>query len=152
MASTTTTRMGATATQERGHVHIVIMGCGRVGSSLAILLEKRGHDVSVIDIDDNAFRRLGPDFKGRTVKGVGFDRSVLEKAGVREADGFAAVSSGDNSNVLAARVVREEFGIDNVVARIYDQGRAEVYERLGIPTVATVGIPSRSYTSARPWS
>ena len=130
--------MGATATQERGHVHIVIMGCGRVGSSLAILLEKRGHDVSVIDIDDNAFRRLGPDFKGRTVKGVGFDRSVLEKAGVREADGFAAVSSGDNSNVLAARVVREEFGIDNVVARIYDQGRAEVYERLGIPTVATV--------------
>ena len=119
-------------------MHIVIMGCGRVGSSLAILLEKRGHDVSVIDIDDNSFRRLGPDFKGRTVKGVGFDRSVLEKAGIREADGFAAVSSGDNSNVLSARVVREEFGIDNVVARIYDQGRAEVYERLGIPTVATV--------------
>ena len=114
-------------------MHIVIMGCGRVGSSLAILLEKRGHDVSVIDIDDNSFRRLGPDFKGRTVKGVGFDRSVLEKAGIREADGFAAVSSGDNSNVLSARVVREEFGIDNVVARIYDQGRAEVYERLGIP-------------------
>lgn len=119
-------------------MHIVIMGCGRVGSSLARALERRGHTVSVIDADADAFRRLGPDFRGRTVHGVGFDRAVLEKAGIREADGFAAVSSGDNSNVLAARVVREEFGLDNVVARIYDQGRAVVYERLGIPTVATV--------------
>ncbi|MFC6360080.1 TrkA family potassium uptake protein [Luteococcus peritonei] len=114
------------------------MGCGRVGSSLARSLEKRGHSVSVIDSNVDAFRRLGPDFTGRTVKGVGFDREVLEKAGIHEADGFAAVSSGDNSNILAARVVREEFGVLNVVARIYDQGRAEVYERLGIPTVATV--------------
>ena len=119
-------------------MHIVIMGCGRVGSSLARSLEKRGHSVAVIDIDVDAFRRLGPEFRGTTVKGVGFDREVLEKAGIREADGFAAVSSGDNSNILAARVVREEFGVHNVVARIYDQGRAEVYERLGIPTVATV--------------
>lgn len=119
-------------------MHIVIMGCGRVGSSLARSLEKRGHTVSVIDVDVDAFRRLGPEFRGTTVKGVGFDREVLEKAGIREADGFAAVSSGDNSNILAARVVREEFGVHNVVARIYDQGRAEVYERLGIPTVATV--------------
>lgn len=119
-------------------VHIVIMGCGRVGSSLARSLEKRGHSVVVIDTDADSFRRLGPEFKGSTVKGVGFDRTVLEKADIRNADGFAAVSSGDNSNVLAARVVREEFGLDNVVARIYDQGRAEVYERLGIPTVATV--------------
>ena len=119
-------------------MHIVIMGCGRVGSSLARSLEKRGHTVSVIDVDVDAFRRLGPEFRGTTVKGVGFDREVLEKAGIREADGFAAVSSGDNSNILAARVVREEFGVHNVVARIYAQGRAEVYERLGIPTVATV--------------
>ncbi|MEL4504380.1 TrkA family potassium uptake protein [Luteococcus sp. H138] len=114
------------------------MGCGRVGSSLARSLEKRGHTVSVIDVNAESFRRLGPEFKGTTIKGVGFDRAVLEKAGIREADGFAAVSSGDNSNILAARVVREEFGVHNVVARIYDQGRAEVYERLGIPTVATV--------------
>lgn len=119
-------------------MHIVIMGCGRVGSSLARSLEKRGHSVAVIDVNVEAFRRLGPEFRGRTVKGVGFDRNVLEKAGIREADGFAAVSSGDNSNILAARVVREEFGVHNVIARIYDQGRAEVYERLGIPTVATV--------------
>ena len=114
------------------------MGCGRVGSTLARSLEKRGHTVAVIDVSVDAFRRLGPDFTGRTVKGVGFDREVLVEAGIDTADGFAAVSSGDNSNILAARVVRETFGVENVVARIYDPGRAEVYERLGIPTVATV--------------
>jgi len=119
-------------------VHIVIMGCGRVGSSLARSLEKRDHTVAVIDISVEAFRRLGPDFAGRTVKGVGFDREVLLEAGIEQADAFAAVSSGDNSNILSARVVRETFSVDNVVARIYDPGRAEVYERLGIPTVATV--------------
>ena len=119
-------------------VHIVIMGCGRVGSSLARSLEKRGHTVAVIDLEPDAFRRLGPDFSGKTVKGVGFDREVLLEAGIKDADGFAAVSSGDNSNILSARVVRETFAVDNVVARIYDPGRAEVYERLGIPTVATV--------------
>lgn len=114
------------------------MGCGRVGSMLAKALERRGHSVAVIDIDVDAFRRLGSDFKGLTVKGVGFDRGILLKAKIKEADGFAAVSSGDNSNILAARVVREVFGVQNVVARIYDSGRAEVYERLGIPSVATV--------------
>ena len=119
-------------------VHIVIMGCGRVGASLARSLEKRGHTVAVVDVDVDAFRRLGPDFAGATVKGVGFDREVLTEAEVEKADGFAAVSSGDNSNILAARVVRETFNVSNVVARIYDPGRAEVYERLGIPTVATV--------------
>jgi len=117
---------------------IVIMGCGRVGSTLARALERHGETVSVIDVDVEAFRRLGPEFQGRTVKGVGFDRNVLLKAGIREADGFAALSNGDNSNILAARVVREEFGVDNVIARIYDAGRAEIYEKLGIPTVATV--------------
>lgn len=119
-------------------MHIVIMGCGRVGARLASSLERRGHSVAVIDIDVDAFRRLDAGFAGITVKGVGFDREVLEKANIREADGFAAVSSGDNSNILAARVVRETFNVHNVVARIYDQDRAEVYERLGIPTVATV--------------
>ncbi|MGY4720805.1 potassium channel family protein [Naumannella huperziae] len=119
-------------------VHIVIMGCGRVGSGLALALEKRGHSVAVIDQNVDAFRRLGPEFGGRTVKGVGFDRAVLTQAGIEQADAFAAVSSGDNSNILSARVVREIYGVDNVVARIYDPGRAAVYERLGIPTVATV--------------
>lgn len=119
-------------------MHIVIMGCGRVGSSLARGLEQRGHTVAVIDVNVDAFRRLGPTFDGATIKGVGFDRGVLVQAGIERAEGFAAVSSGDNSNILAARVVRETFGVTNVVARIYDPGRAEVYERLGIPTVATV--------------
>ncbi len=119
-------------------VHIVIMGCGRVGSSLARSLQKRGHTVAVIDLNVDSFRRLGPDFDGQTIKGVGFDREVLVEAGIERAEGFAAVSSGDNSNILSARVVRETFNVDNVVARIYDPGRAEVYERLGIPTVATV--------------
>ncbi len=119
-------------------MHIVIMGCGRVGSTLARALERRGHSVAVIDILADSFRRLGPEFQGTTVKGVGFDRDVLIRAGIERADGFAAVSSGDNSNILAARVVRETFHVGNVVARIYDQGRAEVYERLGIPSVATV--------------
>jgi len=114
------------------------MGCGRVGSLLALELESNGHTVAVIDQTKEAFRRLGPDFKGRTVTGVGFDRDTLLEAGIESAEAFAAVSNGDNSNILAARVARESFGVTNVVARIYDPGRAEIYQRLGIPTVATV--------------
>jgi trk system potassium uptake protein TrkA len=119
-------------------VHVVIMGCGRVGSALARSLEDRNHTVSVIDSNPDAFRRLGPSFSGTKVTGIGFDQGVLERAGVEKADAFAAVSSGDNSNIIAARVARETFGIQQVVARIYDPGRAEVYQRLGITTVATV--------------
>jgi trk system potassium uptake protein len=119
-------------------VHVVIMGCGRVGSTLAYNLERRGHTIAVIDQDPDAFRRLGSDFGGRTVTGIGFDRDVLIEAGIEQADAFAAVSSGDNSNIISARVARETFGVGRVVARIYDAKRAEVYERLGIPTVATV--------------
>ncbi len=114
------------------------MGCGRVGSSLATELEAAGHSVAIIDQSREAFRRLGPDFKGRTISGVGFDRDTLLEAGIESADAFAAVSNGDNSNILAARVARETYGVANVVARIYDPGRAEIYQRLGIPTVATV--------------
>ena len=119
-------------------MHVVIMGCGRVGSALAGALEAQGHSVAVIDRLADAFRRLGPDSTAQQVVGVGFDRDTLEEAGVARADAFAAVSSGDNSNIIAARVARETFGIQKVVARIYDPGRAEVYQRLGIPTVATV--------------
>ena len=119
-------------------MHIVIMGCGRVGSTLAHILEDRGYSVAVIDQDPEAFRRLGSSFRGKKVTGIGFDQTVLEEAGIREASAFAAVSSGDNSNVISARVVRESFGVERVAARIYDPRRAEVYQRLGIPTVATV--------------
>ena len=119
-------------------MRVVIMGCGRVGAALAIELDAAGFDVVVIDRDPESFDRLPDGFTGRTVTGAGFDRGVLEKAGIRDATAFAAVSSGDNSNIIAARVARETFGIERVIARIYDAGRAAVYERLGIPTVATV--------------
>ena len=119
-------------------MHIVIMGCGRVGSTLAHILEDRGYSIAIIDRDPDAFRRLGSSFKGERVTGIGFDRGVLIQAGIERADAFAAVSSGDNSNIISARVVRETFGVQRVAARIYDPRRAEVYERLGIPTVATV--------------
>jgi trk/ktr system potassium uptake protein len=119
-------------------LHIVIMGCGRVGSTLALSMEDLGHSVAMVDQEPNAFRRLGTAFAGRRVTGTGFDRDTLIEAGIEEAGAFAAVSSGDNSNILAARVARETFGVENVVARIYDPRRAEIYQRLGIPTVATV--------------
>ncbi|WP_263730976.1 potassium channel family protein [Cellulomonas sp. SG140] len=114
------------------------MGCGRVGATLALSLEGRGHSVAVIDQNPEAFRRLDASFEGKKVTGLGFDRDTLTGAGIEEAFAFAAVSDGDNSNILAARVVRETFGVQNVVARIYDPHRAEIYQRLGIPTVATV--------------
>jgi trk system potassium uptake protein TrkA len=119
-------------------VHVVIMGCGRVGSELAARLEARDHSVSMIDKREAAFRMLRPDFRGQRVHGYGFDREILQSAGVERAGAFAAVSGGDNSNIVAARLVREEFGVDVVVARIFDPRRAEIYQRLGIPTVATV--------------
>lgn len=116
----------------------MILGCGRVGALLAHRLDELGHSVAVVDQDAGAFRKLSPDFTGQTVTGVGFDRETLESAGIKRAHAFAAVSSGDNSNILAARVARETYGVEQVVARIYDPRRAQVYERLGIPTVATV--------------
>ena len=119
-------------------MHFVIMGCGRVGASLARSLERMGHDVAVVDQNPDSFQRLGAEFTGRRVAGVGFDRATLQRAGIEQAHALAAVSSGDNSNILAARVARETFGVEHVVARIYDPERAQVYQRLGIPTVATV--------------
>jgi len=121
-----------------GLMHFVIMGCGRVGATLAMSLQSRGHSVAVIDQNADAFRRLDADFEGKKVTGVGFDRDTLLQAGIEDAFAFAAVADGDNSNIVAARVVRETYGVQNVVARIYDPHRAEIYQRLGIPTVATV--------------
>ena len=126
----------------------MVMGCGRVGSSLARSLERTGHSVSIIDQNPDAFRRLGPDFSGEQVTGVGFERATLSRAGTDRAGAFAAVSSGDNSNIISARVARETFGVAHVVARIYDPKRAEVYERLGIPTVATVPWTTHRLLSA----
>jgi trk system potassium uptake protein TrkA len=119
-------------------VHVVIVGCGRVGSGLAVRLVEQGHTVSIIDKLARAFRRLPQDWTGTTVLGSGFDRDDLERAGASRAGALAAVTSGDNSNILTARIARETYGIANVVARIYDPRRAEIYQRVGIPTVATV--------------
>ncbi|BAX98263.1 Trk system potassium uptake protein CeoB [Mycobacteroides stephanolepidis] len=114
------------------------MGCGRVGAALAGGLARIGHEVAIIDKEASAFNRLSPEFTGERIVGMGFDRDVLLRAGIERAQAFAAVSSGDNSNIISARAARETFGVERVVARIYDAKRAAVYERLGIPTVATV--------------
>ena len=119
-------------------VHVVIVGCGRVGSTLVLELVAIGHTVAVIDRKPDAFKRLGENFSGLTIAGIGFDRDLLQEAGIERAQAVAAVTNGDNSNILIARVAREKFGIEKVVARIYDPKRAEIYERLGIATVATV--------------
>lgn len=125
-------------------MHVIVVGCGRVGSTVARSLVEDGHDVVVIDRRAEAFRRLGDGFTGRTLTGIGFDRDILLEAGITETSAVAAVTNGDNSNILVARVAREMFGVERVVARIYDTKRAAVYERLGIPTVAAV-----AWTSAR---
>ena len=119
-------------------MHVIVVGCGRVGSALALNLTESGHTVTIIDRKPEAFARLGAGFTGRTIAGIGFDRDRLVEAGIEQAGALAAVTSGDNSNVLIARVARETFGIERVVARIYDPRRAAIYQRLGIATVATV--------------
>ena len=119
-------------------VHVIVVGCGRVGSGLAVGLVDQGHTVTVVDRNVKAFRRIPEGWSGSTVVGSGFDRDDLDRAGANEADALAAVTSGDNSNILTARIARETYQIPNVVARIYDPRRAQIYLKLGIPTVATV--------------
>jgi trk system potassium uptake protein TrkA len=116
---------------------ILIMGCGRVGEQLARLMDSEGHDVSIIDIESESLRRLGAPFKGKKVRGIGFDRDVLVKAGIEDADAFAATSSSDNANIVAARIARNIFKVPRVVARIYDPRTAEMYERLGLRTISS---------------
>ena len=119
-------------------MHIIVVGCGRVGSELATRLSVEGHSVVIIDKNASAFRRLGERFAGRTINGLGFDRQHLELADIGSAGAVAAVTSGDNSNILTARIARAVYAVPKVVARIYDPRRAEIYRRLGIQTVATV--------------
>jgi trk system potassium uptake protein TrkA len=119
-------------------VHTIIAGCGRVGSALATSLERLGHSVAVVDKNQKAFDRLKADFSGKQIVGFVFDREVLEEAGIADAEAFASVTSGDNSNIVSARVAKEHYRVPHVVARIYDPRRAQIYQRLGIQTVATV--------------
>jgi len=132
----------AAAGQGEELVHVVVVGCGRVGSSLATGLIEAGHSVAIIDKRPEAFDRLGQGFTGQAIAGIGFDRDRLTEAGIEKAAALAAVTNGDNSNIMIARVARETFGVERVVARIYDPRRAAIYQRLGIPTVATVSWAS----------
>ena len=116
---------------------VIVMGCGRIGSQVSKLLSEQGHDVTVIDHDANADGRLGPNFKGRIIKGVGFDRNILLQAGIEQADSFVAASQSDNANIVAARIARNIFHVPRVVARLYDPRRAEIYQRLGLTTVSS---------------
>lgn len=118
-------------------MHVIVAGCGRVGSQLARELAAGGHEVVIIDKDRRAFRRLGEAFPGRALHGIVFDRATLEEAGIRHAQAFVAVTSGDNSNIVSARTARERYDVERVVARIYDPARAVIYERLGITTIAS---------------
>jgi trk system potassium uptake protein TrkA len=121
-------------------MNIIVMGCGRVGEQVARLMSDEGHQVTVIDYDPIALARLGPGFKGRTVKGIGFDRNVLLEAGIEQADVFAATSSSDNANIIAARIARAKFRVPRVVARLYDPRRAEIYRRLGLMTISSTTL------------
>lgn len=119
-------------------MHVIVVGCGRVGSELAARLQREGHSVAVVDKNANAFRRLPDPWVGDKIVGFGFDRDDLHRAGIERAGAVAAVTSGDNTNILTARIARETFEVEHVVARIYDPRRAAIYQRLGIATVATV--------------
>ena len=119
-------------------MHVIVLGSGRIGSSLAVRLDEDGHSVSIVDRDRESFRRLPDRFTGRAVLGSGYDRDVLEQAGIRDAGAVAAVMYGDNSNIVAARIAKENYEVPRVVARIKDPRRAEIYQRLGIPTVPMV--------------
>lgn len=121
---------------------VVIVGCGRVGARMATVLDQQGHDVSIIDLQTSAFRRLHPDFRGRAISGTGIDEDVLRAAGISDADAFIAVTNGDNRNLMAAQVAKVMFGIERVAARVYDPDRAETYRAMGIETICSTIVMS----------
>jgi trk system potassium uptake protein len=121
---------------------VVVMGCGRVGARVAGLLDKNGHQVTVIDTVSRSFRRLPPDFGGQTIIGTGIDEDTLKIAGIEEASAFVAATNGDNRNIMASQVVQKIFGVPKVVCRIYDPVREETYRRLGLSTVCPTTLIS----------
>jgi trk system potassium uptake protein TrkA len=116
---------------------VIVMGCGRIGSQVSQLLSDQGDEVTIIDHDNNSEGRLGPNFKGKIIKGLGFDRSILVEAGIEQAEAFVAASQSDNANIVAARIARNLFHVPRVVARLYDPRRAEIYQRLGLTTISS---------------
>jgi trk system potassium uptake protein len=127
---------------------IVILGSGRVGSTLATLLDQAGHDVSIIDFSNEAFQRLSPDFRGETILGNGVDEEVLIRAGIREADAFAAVTNGDNRNIMASQIAKDIFNVKKVVCRIYDPIREETYHELGLETISPTKVGAQMFFDA----
>jgi trk system potassium uptake protein TrkA len=135
-------------------MHVVILGCGRVGATLAMMLEAEGHSVTVIDRDREAFRRLSRGFRGKTILGIGIDEDVLRKAGIEGAGGFAATTNGDNSNIMSAQIAKVKYKVPRVIARIYDPLRAEAYRELGIDTISPTLLGAGmclDFLTARPW-
>ena len=135
-------------------MHVVILGCGRVGAMLASLLEEEGHSVGIVDRDPEAFRRLGWDFRGKTILGIGIDEDVLKKAGIERAGGFAATTNGDNTNIMSAQIAKVKFKVPRVIARIYDPLRADAYRELGIDTISPTLLGAglcHDFLTARPW-
>lgn len=116
---------------------VIVMGCGRIGSQVSRLLSEQGHEVTIIDHDANSEGRLGSNFKGRIIKGLGFDRNILMQAGIEQAEAFVSASQSDNANIVAARIARNIFHVPRVVARLYDPRRAEIYQRLGLTTISS---------------
>ncbi len=135
-------------------MHVVILGCGRVGATLAMILAAEGHSVAIIDRDRESFRRLGRGFRGKTILGIGIDEDVLRKAGIERADGFAATTNGDNTNIMSAQIVKVKYKVPRVIARIYDPLRAEAYKELGIDTISPTLLGAglcRDFLTGRPW-
>lgn len=127
---------------------VIVLGCGRVGATLASMMDREGHQVTVIDASNDSFRRLDSSFKGETLLGNGVDEDVLIKAGIREADAFAAVTNGDNRNIMASQIAKEIFGVKKVVCRIYDPMRQDTYNELGLETICPTVVGAQMISDA----
>src|SRR5690242_2361432 len=153
-AQTVVRTAAARGVRRSSEMNVVILGCGRVGSTLARMMYRDGHAVTIIDLQSEAFRRLGTKYKGQRIVGNGIDEDVLRRAGIEHADIFVAVSQGDNRNIMAAQIARHVFGVQRVIARIYDPIRADRYRQLGVITLCTTTIASgliRDYANNGEW-
>ena len=117
-------------------MNVMIIGCGRVGSQLALLLSQEGHNVTIIDKDPDAFKRLGGTFNGITATGTGFDENLLKELKIDRLDAFVSVTSGDNTNLMASQIAKKMFKVPRVIARVYDPKRAELYRKFGLDTIS----------------
>lgn len=129
-------------------MHIIIVGCGRVGAQLAQILSSDGHNVVIVDKNQESFKRLGPDFNGITITGVGFDPDILKRAGIERADALAAVTNGDNSNIMVSQIAKRIYNVPRVLTRIYDPLRADIYKKFGLNTIGTTTLVAHIFRSA----